>query len=73
VLGFARSIGEFGATIVIAGSIPGSTRTLAVAIYSFAETGNDRAAVALLAVSAAIAFAALWVSTALTPGSGGRR
>ena len=44
VLGFARSIGEFGATIVIAGSIPGSTRTLAVAIYSFAETGNDREA-----------------------------
>ena len=73
VLGFARSIGEFGATIVIAGSIPGSTRTLAVAIYSFAETGNDRAAVALLAVSAAIAFAALWISTALAPGSGVRR
>ena len=58
VLGFARSIGEFGATIVIAGSIPGSTRTLAVAIYSFAETGNDREAAVLLAVSAAIAFAA---------------
>ena len=73
VLGFARSIGEFGATIVIAGSIPGSTRTLAVAIYSFAETGNDRAAAALLAVSAAIAFAALWISTALAPGSGVRR
>jgi molybdate transport system permease protein len=73
VLGFARSIGEFGATIVIAGSIPGSTRTLAVAIYSFAETGNDRAAMALLAVSAAIAFAALWISTALAPGSAGRR
>ena len=73
VLGFARSIGEFGATIVIAGSIPGSTRTLAVAIYSFAETGNDRAAVTLIAVSAVIAFAALWISTALTPGGGARR
>jgi molybdate transport system permease protein len=73
VLGFARSIGEFGATIVIAGSIPGSTRTLAVAIYSFAETGNDRAAATLIAVSAVIAFAALWIATALAPGSGPRR
>ena len=41
VLCFARAIGEFGATMMIAGSIPGSTRTLAVAIYSFAETGRD--------------------------------
>jgi molybdate transport system permease protein len=73
VLGFARSIGEFGATIVIAGSIPGSTRTLAVAIYSFAETGNDREAVVLLTVSAAIAFVALWISTALAPGGGPRQ
>src|SRR5215203_6139731 len=65
VLGFARAIGEFGATIVIAGSIPGSTRTLAVAIYSLAETGRDREAAVLLAISAAIAFAALWTATAL--------
>ena len=41
MLGFARAIGEFGATIVIAGSIPGATRTLAVAIYTFTETGRD--------------------------------
>ena len=62
VLGFARALGEFGATIMIAGSIPGATRTLAVAIYSFAETGRDEEAVTLVAVSAAIAFAALWLS-----------
>jgi molybdate transport system permease protein len=72
-LAFARSIGEFGATIVIAGSIPGSTRTLAVAIYSLAEVGNDRAAATLIAVSAAIAFVALWISTALAPAAGARR
>ena len=48
LLGFARSLGEFGATIMIAGSIPGITRTLPVAIYTFAETGRDREA-ALLA------------------------
>jgi molybdate transport system permease protein len=62
VLGFARALGEFGATIMIAGSIPGSTRTLAVAIYSFAETGRDRDAAVLVAVSAVIAFIALAVS-----------
>jgi len=59
VLGFARALGEFGATIMIAGSIPGATRTLAVAIYSFAETGRDADAMHLVLVSAVIAFAAL--------------
>jgi molybdate transport system permease protein len=62
VLGFARALGEFGATIMIAGSIPGATRTLAVAIYSFAETGRDEEAITLVAVSAAIAFAAMWLA-----------
>jgi len=62
VLGFARALGEFGATIMIAGSIPGATRTLAVAIYSFAETGRDREAITLVAVSAAIAFGAMWLA-----------
>jgi molybdate transport system permease protein len=66
VLGFARALGEFGATVMIAGSIPGTTRTLAVGIYSFAETGRDREAAVLLAISAAIAFAALWLSTRIT-------
>lgn len=66
VLAFARALGEFGATIIIAGSIPGATRTLSVAIYSYAETGRDREAVVLLAISAAIAFAALWLSTRIT-------
>ena len=65
MLGFARAIGEFGATIVIAGSIPGATRTLAVAIYSFTETGRDREAALLIGVSAAIAFVALWFSNRL--------
>ncbi len=59
VLGFARALGEFGATVMIAGSIPGSTRTLAVGIYSLAETGRDRDAFVLVAISAGIAFGAL--------------
>ena len=72
VLGFARALGEFGATIMIAGSIPGSTRTLAVAIYSFAETGRDREAAMLVGISAAIAFAALCVSNWMTSRGGAR-
>jgi molybdate transport system permease protein len=62
VLGFARALGEFGATIVVAGSIPGQTRTLAVAIYSYAETGEDAQALLLVLVSVAIAFVALWAA-----------
>jgi molybdate transport system permease protein len=66
VLGFARALGEFGATMVVAGSIPGGTRTLAVAIYSYAETGHDRAAGVLIVVSALIACAALWLANRLS-------
>ncbi|HLB44916.1 MAG TPA: molybdate ABC transporter permease subunit [Candidatus Limnocylindrales bacterium] len=62
VLGFSRAVGEFGATVMIAGSLPGATRTLAVAIYTFTETGQDRDAALLLGVSVAIAFAALWAA-----------
>jgi molybdate transport system permease protein len=70
VLGFARALGEFGATIMIAGSIPGATRTLSVAIYTFTDTGRDREAALLLGVSAAIAFCALWASNYLSERAG---
>jgi len=65
VLAYARALGEFGATIVVAGSIPGVTRTLAVAIYGYTETGQDRQALVLVAISIAVAFVALWVSNHL--------
>ena len=65
LLGFSRALGEFGATIVVAGSIPGRTRTLAVGIYSFTEAGQDRQAAMLLAISIAIAFTAVLVSNRL--------
>ena len=65
LLGFSRALGEFGATIVVAGSIPGRTRTLAVGIYSFTETGQDARAAALLAISIAIAFTAVLISNRL--------
>jgi molybdate transport system permease protein len=66
LLGFSRALGEFGATIVIAGSIPGHTRTLALGIYSFAEMGQNRDAAILLFISISIAFTAVLVSNKLT-------
>jgi molybdate transport system permease protein len=65
LLGFSRALGEFGATIVVAGSIPGRTRTLAVGIYTFTETGQDERAAALLVIAVAIAFGAVLVSNRL--------
>ena len=65
LLGFSRALGEFGATIMVAGALP-STRTIAVSIFSYTETGQQAAAMSMLAVSAAIAFAALLLSNRLT-------
>jgi molybdate transport system permease protein len=65
VLGFSRALGEFGATIVVAGSIPGRTRTLAVGIYSYTESGQDEQAAVLLAISVVIAFVAVFASNRL--------
>ena len=65
VLAFARALGEFGATILVAGNIPGKTTTLSLAIYQAVQTGNDAMASRLILVSAALAFAALWASDVL--------
>ncbi|HEY2664937.1 MAG TPA: molybdate ABC transporter permease subunit [Candidatus Binataceae bacterium] len=62
ILAFSRSLGEFGATIMIAGNIPGKTQTMALAIFSRAELGDDRAAMRLVALTAVIAFAAIWTT-----------
>ena len=59
ILGFARALGEFGATIVVAGGIPGQTQTLAVAIFNLTESGRDADASRLLLVSVALAFGAM--------------
>lgn len=65
ILGFSRALGEFGATIMVAGAIPGRTQTLAVGIYTFVETGREEAAWGLLAISAVLAFGAIYVSNRL--------
>ncbi len=65
LLAFARALGEFGATIMVAGSIPGRTTTLPVAIYQAVENGEDAHAWTLAGVSAVIAFTAVFVSEKL--------
>ena len=72
LLGFSRALGEFGATILLAGALP-STRTIAVAIYTYTETGREAAATAMLAVSATIAFGALLLSNHLATAGRVRR
>ena len=63
ILGFARSLGEFGATITFVSNIPGETRTLPIALYSFTQMpGGEAAALRLVLVSVALAFAALIAS-----------
>jgi molybdate transport system permease protein len=43
-LGFARALGDFGATVMVAGNIPGHTQTLPVAVYDAVQTGDDSTA-----------------------------
>jgi molybdate transport system permease protein len=62
LLAFARALGEFGATIMVAGNIPGHTSTLSLAIFQSVELGHDGRAYRLLGVSVALAFAAVWSS-----------
>lgn len=59
LLGFVRAISEFGATIVVAGNIPGKTQTLPLAIFSRVQLGDDALALRLIAVSVALAVATL--------------
>lgn len=62
VLAFARALGEFGATIMVAGFIPGQTATLALSIYHLVQLGRDNEALTLLSISLVIAFGAVWLS-----------
>jgi molybdate transport system permease protein len=63
---FARSLGEFGATIIVAGNIPGVTRTIPLAIYDYTSTpGGERMALALCLVAVVIAFSVLFLSESL--------
>jgi len=58
-LAFARALGEFGATLMVAGSIPGRTQTLPLALYAAVQAGRDREAVAYTVLLSVVAFVVL--------------
>jgi len=70
ILSFARALGEFGATIMVAGNIPGQTTTLSLAIFQSVQLGQDADAYRLLGVSTVLAFAAVWTSECIIRRSG---
>ena len=65
-LSFARALGDFGITIMVAGNIPGRTQTLSVAIYDAVESGNGHLARILVGVVSVTALALLWPSSFLS-------
>jgi molybdate transport system permease protein len=62
LLAFSRALGEFGATILVAGNIPGKTQTLSLAIFNLVQLGQDRDAYVLLGITVVLAFAFVWSS-----------
>jgi molybdate transport system permease protein len=65
---FARSLGDFGATLMVAGNIPGRTQTVAIAIYDAVESGNGQVARVLVLVVSAIALVILTLANRLGGG-----
>ena len=61
LLGFVRALSEFGATIVVAGNIPGSTQTLPLAIFNNVQLGQDDVALRLVAVTIGLAVVTLLI------------
>ena len=61
VLAFARALGEFGATIMIAGNIPGRTQTMAIAVFSAVSAGNREAAYIWVAILSTMSFAVIMI------------
>ena len=62
LLAFARALGEFGATIMVAGNIPGKTQTISLGIFENVQIGDDAHAYRLLGASVVLAFIAVWSS-----------
>jgi len=59
VLAFARALGEFGATIMLAGNIPGRTQTMAIAVFSAVQAGNREVAYIWVAILSAMSLATI--------------
>lgn len=68
LLSFARALGEFGATLMVAGSIAGKTQTLSIAVYEAVQAGQDESANFLVAVTSIVCIAVLLSAGRLLPG-----
>jgi len=67
LLAFARALGEFGATLMIAGSIPGKTQTLSIAVHEAVQAGQDDVANTLVLITSAVCIVVLLAAGWLTP------
>lgn len=67
LLAFARSMGEFGATLMVAGSIPGKTQTLSIAVYEAVQAGQDDTANLLVIITSVTCVVVLVLANKLTP------
>lgn len=67
ILSFARALGEFGATMMLAGNLPGKTRTISTAVYSFMAAGKDAEAYQWVLVNLLISFASMLILNFWTP------
>ncbi len=68
LLAFARALGEFGATLMVAGSIPGKTQTLSIAVYEAVQAGQDDVATTLVLMTSVVCIAVLLSANRLMPG-----
>ncbi|WP_261379386.1 molybdate ABC transporter permease subunit [Denitratisoma sp. DHT3] len=73
LLAFARALGEFGATLMVAGSIPGKTQTLSIAVYEAVQAGQDDLANMLVLVTSVVCVTVLLAAGRLAPGRIGNR
>jgi molybdate transport system permease protein len=73
LLAFTRALGEFGATVIIAGNIPGQTQTLASALFSAQQSGNESVANRLLWVALLVGFSTVYATERLTRGRSKRK
>lgn len=72
ILAFARALGEFGATIMIAGNIPGKTQTMSLAIYTAMQSGNRELAYRWVAIIMVISFVTMFVMNSVVERKGGK-
>jgi molybdate transport system permease protein len=62
MMAFARAMGEFGATLMVAGNLPGKTQTLSIAVYDAMQAGNDSGATTLVIIISIVCLTILLVS-----------